>query len=205
MPFYAQHIKQGRLHLMKSDPTMKRIIKQVGPFTAKTKRDRFATLVHSILAQQISVAAASTIRQRLLKALGEEGLTPANLLQFEVDQLREFGVSRQKATYALDLAGKVHQGDVNLQSIQKHDDEAAIVELTQVKGIGRWTAEMFLMFSLGRLDVLPVDDLGLRNAVQHFYELDSLPGADEMESLAEPWRPYATIASWYLWQGLDQK
>ncbi len=205
MPFYAQHIKQGRLHLMKSDATMKQLIKQVGPFTARTKRDRFGTLVHSILSQQISVAAARTIRERLTTALGPQGLTPANLLQFDVDQLRELGVSRQKANYSLDLAEKVDAGTVDLNQIHRHDDESAIAELVQVKGIGRWTAQMFLMFSLGRMDILPVDDLGLKNAVQRFYQLETLPAASDIETLAIPWRPYATIASWYLWQGLDLK
>ena len=203
MPFYAQHVKQGRLHLMKSDPTMKGLIKQVGPFTARAKRDRFGTLVHSILGQQISVAAASTIRQRLLDAMGDEGLTPQNLMAFEIDELRSLGVSRQKATYALDLAEKVQSGEIDLTSIHRQPDEEAIAELIRVKGIGRWTAQMFLMFSLGRMDILPVDDLGLKNSVRQFYNFEDLPSTDEIQQLAVPWRPYATIASWYLWQALS--
>ena len=202
MPFYAQNVKAARLHLQKSDPVFKRLLKQVGPFTAKTKRDRFGTLVNSIVSQQISVAAARTIRGRLLDAIAPDKPSPESILKFDVDQLRAVGVSRQKATYILDLAGKVHSGEVCLDKIHKKDDEAVIEELTLVKGIGRWTAQMFLMFSLGRLDILPVDDLGLKNAIKEQYELDELPDKASFEELAIPWRPYATIACWY-WQSRD--
>lgn len=208
MPFYAQHIKSGRLHLQKNDAVMKRILKSVGPFLAKTKRDRFGTLVNSIISQQISVAAARTIRGRLLEAAGDGGRTPKieprRLLEFDVDSLRAVGVSRQKATYVLDLAAKVNSGTVVLDSIHRLKDDEVIESLTRVKGIGIWTAQMFLMFSLGRLDVLPVDDLGLKNAIRLQYELDAIPDKNEMENLAIQWRPYATIACWYLWQSLEQ-
>jgi DNA-3-methyladenine glycosylase II len=207
MPFYAQHIKAGRLHLQQRDPVMKRIVKSVGPFQAKTKRDRFGTLVNSIISQQISVAAARTIRGRLMDAAGDgkrnPKIAPENLLEFDVDSLRAIGVSRQKATYVLDLAGKVSSGAVELNDIHRKDDDAVIESLTQVKGVGIWTAQMFLMFSLGRLNVLPVDDLGLKNAIRKQYELDEVPGRIEMEDLAVNWRPFATIACWYLWQSLE--
>lgn len=207
MPFYAQHIKSGRLHLQKNDPVMKRILKSVGPFQAKTKRDRFGTLVNSIVSQQISVAAARTIRGRLWEAVGDGGRTPRiapeQLLTFDVDALRAVGVSRQKATYVLDLADKVNSGAVVLESIHRLEDDEVIQSLTQVKGIGVWTAQMFLMFSLGRLDILPVDDLGLKNAIRLQYELDDMPDKQQMEDLAASWRPYATIACWYLWQSLE--
>lgn len=186
---------------------MKRILKSVGPFEAKTKRDRFGTLVNSIISQQISVAAASTIRGRLLEAAGDgkriPKITPESLLTFDVDSLREIGVSRQKTSYVLDLADKVNSGTIELDRIHRKDDEAVIELLTQVKGIGIWTAQMFLMFSLGRLDVFPVDDLGIKNAIRNQYEFDAVPGKDEMEALAVNWRPYATIACWYLWQSLE--
>lgn len=212
MPFTAQHIKSARLHLQKSDPVMKALLKQVGPFTVKAKRDRFGTLVSSIVSQQISTSAARTIRQRLVDEVTHRsevanhktaGLTPASLLLFEINELRELGVSRQKATYILDLAEKVDSEAVDLKSIGRLADDEAIDHLIQVKGIGRWTAQMFLMFSLARLDVLPVDDLGIKNAVQKHYRLKKLPDAARLELIAQPWRPYATIASWYLWQSLD--
>jgi DNA-3-methyladenine glycosylase II len=203
MPFYAQHIKAARLHLQKNDPVFKPLLKAVGPFTAKTHRDRFGTLVNSILSQQISVNAARTIKERLVTAIAPEKISPVTLRKFDVDSLRQLGVSRQKAGYVLDLAAKVHEGVVDLQSIHRKDDESVIDEMTQVKGIGRWTAQMFLMFSLGRLDILPVDDLGLKNAIRAQYQLEDLPNKQQMEQLAENWRPYATIACWYLWQSLE--
>jgi DNA-3-methyladenine glycosylase II len=214
MPFTAQHIKSARLHLQKSDPVMKSLLKQVGPFTVKAKRDRFGTLVSSIVSQQISTSAARTIRQRLTDGVTNRakvakhetvGLTPTSLLLFEIDELRELGVSRQKATYILDLAEKVDSAAVDLKSIGRLGDDEAIDHLVQVKGIGRWTAQMFLMFSLARLDVLPVDDLGIKNAVQKYYRLKKLPDGPRIEMIARPWRPYATIASWYLWQSLDSE
>jgi DNA-3-methyladenine glycosylase II len=207
MPFYAQHIKAGRLHLQKHDPVMKRILKSVGPFQAKTRRDRFGTLVDSIISQQISVAAAKTIRGRLLAVAGDgkrnPGMTPEALLEFDVDALRAVGLSRQKATYVLDLADKVTSRTVALDELHRQDDESVIESLTQVKGIGIWTAQIFLMFSLGRLDVFPMDDLGIKNAIRDQYKLDAVPEKNEMEAMASNWRPYATIACWYLWQSLE--
>ena len=203
MPFYAQHIKAARLHLQKCDPVFKRLLKQVGPFTAKAKRDRFGTLVNSIISQQISVAAAATIRARLSDSFSPDPISPAGILSLDVDQLRELGISRQKATYMLDLAGKVDSGAVVLDKIHLKEDEAIIEELVQVKGIGTWTAQMFMMFSLARLDVLPVDDLGIKNAIKLHYDLDELPDKSTIEEIAQPWRPYATIACWYLWRSLE--
>ncbi len=213
MPFTANHVKAARLHLQKSDPVMKRLLKAHGPFTAKARMDRFGTLVDSIVSQQISTAAAKTIRGRLKDAAthranllgltGREEFIPAAILDFELDELRELGVSRQKGTYLLDLAEKVHNGSVDLKSISRKSNADVIAELTQIKGIGRWTAEMFLMFSLARLDIWPVGDLGLRNAVERQYELEEHPNAKHMDQVAEPWRQYATIASWYLWRSLE--
>lgn len=203
MPFYAQHIKAARLHLQKNDPVMKRILKRVGPFTAKTKRDRFGTLVGSIISQQISVAAARTIKSRLVEAVGPKKITPDSILQLSLDELRAIGVSHQKTTYVLDLSEKVKSEIVDLAQIHRKDDEEVIEEMIQVKGIGRWTAQMFLMFSLGRLDVLPVDDLGIKNAVKNEYGLDDLPAGPQLTEIANNWRPYATIACWYLWQSLE--
>jgi DNA-3-methyladenine glycosylase II len=212
MPFTAQHIKSARLHLQKSDPVMKRLLKTHGPFTAKARLDRFGTLVDSIISQQISTAAARTIKDRLKTAVSArtkstngstKELSPEGLLTFDLDDLREIGVSRQKGTYLLDLALKVQEGVVDLKSLNRKSDEDVIQELIQVKGIGRWTAQMFLIFSLARLDVLAVDDLGLRNAVQRLYGFDELPNPEQMHSVAQPWRPYATVASWYLWRSLE--
>jgi DNA-3-methyladenine glycosylase II len=212
MPFSAQHIKAARLSLQKKDPTMKKILKRVGPFTASTRRDRFGTLVRSIVSQQISTAAAKTILGRLEDLLAgkkkKSGTTgsvfdPKILARCSPEALRKVGVSKQKGGYVLDLSAKVHSGEVDLKSIHRLDDEQAIEELTKVKGIGRWTAQMFLMFSLGRLDVFPVDDLGIKNAIKKEYGFREPPERDEMEELAKAWRPYATVASWYLWRTLE--
>ncbi|QEG24116.1 DNA-3-methyladenine glycosylase family protein [Mariniblastus fucicola] len=212
MSFSAQHVKAARLHLRKSDPKLGAIIKSVGPFTTKARRDRFGTLVRSIVSQQIATAAAEAIKSRLETAIEDNRKTarkrgqpycPKTILDFSVDELREIGLSRQKATYVQSLAQHVVDGDVDLAEIHKLDDETIIESLTQVKGIGRWTAQMFLIFSLARLDVLPVDDLGVRTAVKNVYGLGDLPAKSEMEEIAEPWRPYASIASWYMWRSLE--
>ncbi len=132
-------------------------------------------------------------------------MTPANLARQKEAKLRTLGISRQKAGYLLDLARNVDDGTVPLDRIGRLSDEEIIARLTQVKGIGRWTAEMFLIFSLGRLDVLPVDDLGVRAALKNLHGLDELPGKRHCHELAAPWRPYATIGSWYCWRSLDVK
>ena len=203
MSFSAQHIKAARLHLQKSDPVMKAIIRSVGPFTARVNRDRFLTLVNSIVSQQISGAAARTIQSRLADAVSPELISPTSLSRFDTDQLRELGISQQKAGYLLDLSQRVLRGSVDLAGLHRRSDDDVITELVQVKGIGTWTAQMFLMFSLGRLDVFPVDDLGIRNGIKLNYASRGKLTTARMEKIARPWRPYATVASWYLWQSLD--
>lgn len=207
MPFAAQQIKAAREHLHKSDPVMKGLLKAHGPFTAKAKTDRFGTLVSSIISQQISTAAAATIKKRLHEAVvdrdGHKQIKPESLLAFDLDSFRAVGISRQKATYLLDLADKVNSSQVELQKMGRMQDEEIIEQLIQVKGIGRWTAQMFLIFSMARLDILPVDDLGIKNAIQRQYQLKELPSPGDIEKIARPWRPYATVASWYLWRSLE--
>lgn len=203
MAFSAQHIKSGQQHLRKTDPVMKALIREVGPFTLRPMRDRFTMLVRSIISQQISTAAAATILARLLEACESKSFTPEKLLQFDIDQLRSLGVSRQKATYLLNLCEMAVAGDIDLRTIGRFNDEEVIAELTRVKGIGRWTAEMFLIFSLGRLDVFPFDDLGIRSAITRQYKLEAQPDKPTAASISEPWAPYRTIASWYLWRSLE--
>lgn len=203
MPISAQHIRSAQTQLKKNDPQMREIIRRVGPFTLRPKSDHFQMLANSIISQQISVAAAKTISERLLERLGRGGMTAAAISKLDLEQLREVGISRQKGTYLLDLAQHVHHGDIDLKSLARKPDEAIIEQLTVVKGVGVWTAQMFLIFSLGRLDVLPAGDFGIRKAIQQEYELEELPSSKEIELLAQPWRPYATVASWYLWRALD--
>lgn len=202
MSFAAQHIRDARNHLRKKDPELREVIQQVGPFTLKLKRNRFHAIARAIVGQQISGKAAMSIWQRLEDSLDGD-VSACGLAGKSAVQLRECGISNQKAGYLLDLAQRVDSGSLNLAQLGRKDDETVIEELVQVKGIGRWTAQMFLIFSLGRLDVLPVDDLGIRTAIMKRYSLKSLPDREKIERLAVPWRPYASVASWYLWQWLD--
>ena len=181
---------------------MKRLLKTVGPFTLKLKRDRYRALVHSIIAQQISAKAAVTIWQRLDDLVGPAPFAPENLRHLELAQWQSIGITGQKAAYLNDLTQQTATGDVELSQLGRLDDESVIQQLIQIKGIGRWTAQMFLIFSLGRLDVLPTEDLAIKSAIRQQYELRKIPDARRIEKLAQPWRPYATVASWYLWQSL---
>jgi DNA-3-methyladenine glycosylase II len=203
MKLTPPHIQSARRHLRAADPVMRSIIDAVGPYTLRFEMDRFGLLVRSIVSQQISTIAARAIRKRLLELAGSDGLTAGNLAQFTVEQLRSVGLSQQKASYVADLSCKVNDGTVDLRGIGRLSDERVVETLTQVKGIGRWTAQMFLIFSLGRPDVFPHDDLGVRTAIRDRYRLDDLPDKKTSLTIAAPWRPYASVASWYCWRSLD--
>jgi DNA-3-methyladenine glycosylase II len=188
-------------HLRGADPVLARIVTAVGTPALRHEPDYFVALVWSIMGQQISVTAATAIRTRLAGYFDpERPLSPSGLLALSGDELRAAGLSRAKAISVVDLATKVVSGAVDLATLDQLPDEAVIERLIQVKGIGRWTAEMFLIFSLGRPDVLPVDDLGFRSAVRRHYGHTALPTAAELRALAEPWRPYRSFATWYLWR-----
>lgn len=182
---------------------MRGIIDRVGPFTLTPERDRFWMLVRSIISQQISIAAARTVRRRVQDLVTPHKVTAENLLQLNADTLRGAGVSKQKASYILDLAAKVDDGTVRLARIGRRSNEQVIDELVQVKGIGRWTAEMFLMFALGRLDVFPIDDLGIRRAIEAHYGVDPAGPRTAYFEIAAAWNPHESIASWYCWRSLD--
>ena len=205
MALNAQEIERGLRHLRRADPVMRTLIQKAGPYTLKPRRDRFHALVSSIISQQISGSAARSIRQRLFDHAAPEKLSPGNLCRLTPDALRRLGVSPQKASYLLDLANRVVSGELRLETMGRRTDEEVIEELITVKGIGVWTAQMFLMFSLGRLDVFPHDDLGVRTAIRNLYELEELPDKATSHRIAEPWRPYASIASWYCWRSLELK
>lgn len=163
----------------------------------------FAALVRSIVYQQLSGKAAGTIYGRFTDAIGRRPPNPRAILDAEPEALRAAGLSRQKTAYITDLAAKVDAGELSLRRLRFLDDEQVIEQLTRVKGIGRWTAQMFLMFHLGRLDVLPVGDLGIRSGFRDAYGLGELPDAATMERIAAPWVPYRSIGSWYLWRSQD--
>ncbi len=203
MSFDSKSVAAARRHLRKCDTTMRRLIDAVGPCTLKPRRDRFGMLVASIISQQISGKAARSIRQRLVDLIAPERIAPQTLAVRSLAELRSVGVSPQKAGYLHDLAAKVHAGVVRLSRTGRMTDDEVIAELIQVKGIGVWTAQMFLMFSLGRPDVFPHDDLGIRTALKNLYGLPDLPDKKTSHEIARPWRPYATIASWYCWRSHD--
>ena len=178
------------------------IIDQVGPCRLLPRSDRFGTLVRAIIGQQISSKAATSIDKRLRDLCGEPH-DPAPLLKVGEEGLRSVGLSGVKSRYVLNLANAVHAGEIPLDELHTWDDDQVIANLTKVKGIGAWTAEMFLIFALGRQDVLSVGDLGIRVGLRSFHGLDELPGPKECQSLTEAWRPYRTIAMWYLWEQID--
>lgn len=182
---------------------MKRVIVRAGSCTLKPRKQYFRTLVGSIISQQISTSAARSIQNKLLALLTPSTPSAEKILNLTARQMKSAGISPQKQKYLVDLCEKVNSGKLKLRSIARKDDEEIIAELTQVKGIGVWTAQMFLMFSLGRLDVLPHGDLGIRIALRDLYNLDDLPNEAECHKIATPWRPYATIGSWYCWRALD--
>lgn len=192
------------VHLNAIDPEFGSLIARVGPCSIRPKqrKDRFATLVRAIIGQQISSKAAASIDARLKELTGQLH-APAPLLEVGETGLRSVGLSGVKARYVLNLAEAVGTGAVPLDVIHKWDDDGIIARLTTVKGIGVWTAEMFLIFALARPDVFPVGDLGVRAALRNRFDLPDLPKADAARALAEAWRPYRSVASWYLWRSLE--
>ncbi len=203
MPYNAQDIRDAIRHLKRSDPTMKEIIRTIGPFTLKTHSDRFLLLVRSIISQQISVGAARSIMARLENAVAPAKISSESLSAFEPMTLRPLGISPQKAGYLVDLTQRARSGELQLTKVARMTDDAVIEHLIQVKGIGRWTAQMFLIFGLGRLDVMPHGDLGIQIAIRKNYGLRNNPKPQRIDRFAVSWRPYCSIASWYLWQSLD--
>ena len=191
------------LQHLKKDPVLAEIIRRAGRFTMEYRDPVFENLVQSIVYQQLSGRVASVIYGRLVAAVGEPGVTPATILKLRIDRMRRLGLSRQKTTYIRELAKHTKRGSVSFEDLVHLDDAGVIEHLTKVKGIGVWTAQMFLMFALRRPDVLPVGDLGIRMAMKKAWDLPDLPKPPEMEQIAASWRPWASIATWYLWRSLD--
>jgi DNA-3-methyladenine glycosylase II len=198
---------RARRLLLRRDPVLAAVIRQHGPcgIAEAVRLDHFAALARAIVFQQLSTKAASTIHSRLVALMPGGQVTPEALAALDDEQFRSVGVSRQKALYLRDLAGKVLSGVVRLEDIESLDDEGVISALTTVKGVGRWTAEMFLMFRLHRPDVLPVGDLGIMTAVQRVYKLRKRPTPERLRQLGDAWKPYRSIACWYLWRSLDNE
>lgn len=195
-------LRVAERHLRAADPVMDEVIGATGPcrLDETRRREPLPALVGSIISQQISVHAARAIHGRVKELFGGR-ISARKLLAASDEELRGAGLSTQKIRYLRDLAEHVSSRRLGLGALEEVDDEEVISRLTTVKGIGVWTAQMFLIFRLGRLDVLPVDDLGLLEGARVLYDLSGRPGEDEFRELAEPWRPYRSVGCWYLWQG----
>lgn len=212
-------LKNAVEHLRSADPVMRRIIDQVGPPKIPRRDATFAAVARSIAFQQLNGKAATTIFERLLRechACNGDGtevikanvwtaITPDAILTLSDDQMRAIGFSRAKASYLRDLSDKTRNGTLNFADLPRMSDDDVIDHLTQVKGIGVWSAQMFLMFALHRPDVMPTADFGLNNAIRRAYRKRAMPKPKQVLRVAEPWRPYRTVASWYLWRSLDVK
>ena len=187
---------------------MRALVEEHGPLTVGERRrgrptDAYGTLVRSIVGQQLSTRAAATIFGRVLDLFGGKVPTPADLIATDPEALRTAGLSRAKVAYLRDLAERVEDGELDLDHLAQLSDGEVSEQLTAVKGIGQWSADMFLIFYLGRPDVLAVGDLGIRRAVERLYELPEIPDPKTLERIAEPWRPFRSLACLYLWTSLD--
>ncbi len=196
-------INHDAVGLLKQDPNLTRIIERIGDYQIKKRNNHFAVLIESIISQQLASAAAEAIFSRF-KKLYPKFPTTGQILDTKDAKLRSVGLSGMKIKYLKDLSQKIEDGKLKMKSLSKMTDDEIIEHLTQVKGIGRWTAEMFLIFSLGRLDVLPVGDLGLRKGVQMAFSMSELPKPKEVEKIGMRWKPYRSIATWYLWKSLQK-
>src|SRR5262249_17928668 len=197
-------MRRAILHLKKADPILAAIIKRVGPYRINYDEPTFASLAEAIVYQQLHGKAAATIFKRLTDLTGLP-LRPEGILKLSEEQMRGVGLSKQKLSYLRDLAAKTHTGELDFVKLTDMADEEVIQHLTQIKGIGVWTAHMFLMFSLRRPDVLPTGDLGILVAVKKHYRKRTLPKPKDMERIARCWSPYRSVACWYLWRSMDIK
>ena len=200
-------LSQAAIHLAKADPTLKSVIERAGLCTIQPHTDYYKSLADSIIGQQLSVKAAASIRSRFYDLFGGELPTPEAILGKSVEELRGIGFSKAKANYVRDLAQHVIDGTLSFDDIESKSNEAIIKMLTDVKGIGEWTAHMFLMFCMGRTDVLPVGDLGIRTGIKNLYGLEELPTPTQIANIADEhgWHPYESVACWYVWYSLDNK
>jgi 3-methyladenine DNA glycosylase/8-oxoguanine DNA glycosylase len=204
-PTAPPYLRAALRHLRRSDPILAGLIRQIGPYRMVRRPERFQALVRAIVFQQLAGRAAQAIYDRFVALFPDAASSfpsPEMVLAIDEAAMRSAGLSRQKLLYIRDLARHVADGEINFHRFAKMDDEAIIEHLTRVRGIGRWTAEMFLMFNLGRPDVFPVDDLGVRNAIHRAYKMEQPPTRKELREFGERWRPYRSVAVWYLWQSV---
>ena len=205
---FTVQLREAENSLSRRDRHLKAMIKQFGPCAIRPHKQYFQTLIESIVSQQLSTKAADTIYGRFKMIYSDRRFPePQDILATPDETLRAAGISNGKVSFIKDLAAKKEDGQIKFSGFSRMTDEEIIEMLTQVKGIGVWTVHMFLIFALGRLDVLPVGDLGIRKAIQNIYQLDELPNASQITEIAEErkWRPYCSVASWFLWRSLQNK
>jgi DNA-3-methyladenine glycosylase II len=203
-PLDQSLIRKAIRHLKSSDRVLAALIEEHGTCTITPALDNpFHALVSSIISQQISASAARAIRGRMFDLLGANHFTPEGILKMASKDYRAAGLSRAKMEYVRELALAVKNGEFDFYSLAECEEEEIISKLVKLSGVGRWTAEMFLIFGFGKPDVLSVNDAGLKRAFKLAYNLQQMPSADEMISIGEPWRPYRSVASWYLWRVVD--
>jgi DNA-3-methyladenine glycosylase II len=201
-------IPEADRHLQSVDPVLRRLIDERGPIDPATDRrgsrpDAYQALARAIVGQQLSTKAAASIWGRVTELFGGGTPSPSQLLEVDPERLRGAGLSWSKVGFLKDLAERVEDGRLDLGRLTELSDEDVVAELTEIKGVGRWTAEMFLIFHLARPDVVSAGDLGIRRAIQIAYGMEELPGPTEIEHISEPWRPHRTLACLYLWRSLD--
>jgi DNA-3-methyladenine glycosylase II len=196
-------MRKAIVHLKKADPVLRSIIERVGAYKIEHSEPGFGTLVRSIVNQQLSGRVAAVILGRLIAMLPSGQVTPQAILKLTPARMRKAGLSKQKTAYIRDLARKTLKGQVKFEMLTDLADQEVIEHLTQVKGIGVWTAHMFLIFALRRPDILATGDLGVRAAIRKAYQLEELPDPQRIEELAVAWRPYSSVAMWYLWRSLE--
>ena len=201
IPVTPEYWAEACAHLARKDRVMKKLIPQFGNAILESRGDAFVTLARSIVGQQISVKAAQSVWDRFASL--SRKLTPAGVLKFKVDDMRAAGLSARKVEYLVDLALHFDSGAVHVKGWQEMDDEAIIAELVAIRGIGRWTAEMFLIFHLMRPNVLPLDDAGLINGISRNYFSGEPVSRSDVREVAQAWSPYCTVATWYIWRSLD--
>jgi DNA-3-methyladenine glycosylase II len=202
-PLIVLPMRKALTHLKRADPVLARLIGEIGPCCIRFIEPGFEALAKAIVYQQLSGKVAATIFGRLAAAASDGRVTPEAVLALDPAKLRELGLSRQKIAYIRDLAERVVGGGIDFTAMERMSDEEVMANLTEVKGIGVWTVHMFLIFALRRTDVMPVGDLGLRAAIRRAYGLEAMPSPAEVEEMARKWRPYCTMASWYLWRSLE--
>jgi DNA-3-methyladenine glycosylase II len=197
-------MKHAITHLKKADPVMRAIIERIGPCQMEFGEPQFHSLAEAIIYQQLNGKAAITIFKRFRELAGDP-ITPDGILKLTSEQMRTVGLSKQKSSYLVDMAQRAQRGQLDFARLHTMTDDGVIEHLTQVKGVGVWTAHMFLIFTLRRPNVLPVGDFGVRMAIKKHYRKGKLPNPAQMEKIAKPWEPYRSVACWYLWKSMDVK